>query len=403
MWDALRLDVRHSFRSLRRAPTFSWIVIVTLALAVGATTAVGSLLNALVLRTLAVPSPEQLVALSALDPRTNVSGYFYADTFKTYRSAQRSFVQMSMYSGGGLRRVETPGGVFDAWTAGVSPAYFDIVGARLSAGRFFTDSDDAVVMISEEFRRRIFGNGPAIGETIKVDAVPATVIGVAADSFGLEVDGTTDLIAPFTLMRATGDNPFRPARSANVVGRLAPGVSIDGARAELAALWPSIQAATLPTTLSGTEREALLRQRVGVTPLASGFSALRPRFGTTLGMLLGMMGMLLAVASANLAGLTLARSLARRHQVAIRLALGGSPLRVFWQLLIDGILLSSVAFAAAVPLAWAIVQWVRATLMAGLRTDKFPTVTPDAGVLAATALLTLLIGLAMGIVSAWRL
>jgi predicted permease len=403
MWDALRLDVRHSFRSLRRAPTFSLIVIVTLALAVGATTAVGSLLNALVFRTLAVPSPEQLVALSALEPRANVSGYFYADTFNAYRSAQRSFAQMSMYSGGGLRRVETPGGAFDASTESVSPTYFDIVGARLSAGRFFTDSDDAVVVISEGFRRRIFGNGPAVGETITVDAVPATVIGVAADSFvGLQSDGTTDLVAPFALMRATGDNPSRPARSANVVGRLAPGVSIGAARAELVALWPSIQSATLPTTVPAPEREALLRQRVDVTPLASGFSALRTRFGTTLGMLLGMMGMLLAVACANLAGLTLARSLTRRHQVAIRLALGGSPLRVFWQLLIDGILLSAVAFAGAVPLAWAIVQWVRPTLMAGLLIGKFPAVTPDAGVLAATALLTLLIGLAMGVVSAWR-
>jgi MacB-like periplasmic core domain len=154
VWDALRLDVRHSFRSLRRAPTFSLIVIVTLALAVGATTAVGSLLNALIVRRLAVPSPEQLVALSALEPRANVSGYFYADTFNAYRSAQRSFAQMSMYSGGGLRRVETPGSVFDASTESVSPTYFDIVGARLSAGRFFTDSDDAVVVISEGFRDR---------------------------------------------------------------------------------------------------------------------------------------------------------------------------------------------------------------------------------------------------------
>src|SRR5262249_7427325 len=164
MWDALRLDVRHSFRSLRRAPTFSLIVVVTLTVAMGATTAVGSLLNALVFRTLDVPSPEQLVALSALDPRANLMGYFYADTFKAYSSAQRSFAQMTMYSGGGLRRVETRSGVFDARTAGVSPAYFDIVGARQAAGRFFTDSDDAVV-VSEEFRRRIFGNGPAIGET----------------------------------------------------------------------------------------------------------------------------------------------------------------------------------------------------------------------------------------------
>ena len=110
MWDALRLDVRHSFRGLRRAPTFSLIVIVTLTLAVGATAAVGSLLNALVLRTLAVPSPEQLVALSALEPRANLEGYFYADTFKAYRAAQRSFAQMSMYSGGGILRVEARSG-----------------------------------------------------------------------------------------------------------------------------------------------------------------------------------------------------------------------------------------------------------------------------------------------------
>jgi hypothetical protein len=112
------------------------IVIVTLALAVGATTALGSLLNALVLRKLAVPSPEQLVALSALEPRTNVDGYFYVDTFNAYRVTQRSFADMSMYSGGGLLRVETHSGVVeDASTEAVSPSYFDIVGARLSAGR----------------------------------------------------------------------------------------------------------------------------------------------------------------------------------------------------------------------------------------------------------------------------
>jgi len=328
VWDALRLDVRHSFRSLRRAPTFSLIVVVTLALAVGATTAVGSLLNALVLRTLAVPSPEQLVALSALEPRANVPGYFYADTFKAYRSAQRSFAQMSMYSGGGLLRVETRAGVFDASTEAVSPDYFDIVGARPSAGRFFSESDDAVVVFSEGFRQRVFGDGPGIGEAIKVNGVPATVIGVAAQGFdGLQFDGTTDIVLPLALSRsASGDPaaPVGPFRSRNVVGRLARGVSIDAARAELLARWPSIQSATLPVTVPEPERDALLRQRLDAAPLASGFSGLRSRYGTTLRVLLGLMGMLLAVACANLAGLTLARSLTRRHQVAIRLALGGS-------------------------------------------------------------------------------
>src|SRR5215510_4530428 len=203
MWDALRLDVRHSFRSLRRAPTFSLIVIVTLALAVGATVAVGSLLNALVLRPLAAPSPEQLVALSALEPRANVEGYFYADTFKAYRAAQRSFAQMSMYAGGGILRVEARSGVFeDAWTEAVSPSYFDLVGARPSAGRFFAESDDAGVVISEGFRRHIFGEDLGVGEAIKVNGEPATVIGVAADGFdGLQFDGTFDIIVPFALMR----------------------------------------------------------------------------------------------------------------------------------------------------------------------------------------------------------
>ena len=401
MWDALRLDVRHSFRSVRRAPAFSLIVVVTLALAVGATTAVGSLLNALVLRTLAVPNPEQLVAVSALEPRTNVSGYFYADTFKAYRTAQRSFAQMSMYSGGGLVRIEARSGVFDASTEAVSPNYFDMVGARPSAGRFFSESDDVVVVISEECRRRIFGDGPAVGEAIKVNAVPATVIGVAADGFdGLQLDVTTDIILPLTVMRSVSGDPSRPVRSGYVVGRLARGVSIDTARAELLASWPSIQSATLPAALPEPDREALLRQRLDVAPLAAGFSALRIRYGTTLAVLLGLTGMLVAVACANLAGLTLARSLTRRHQVAIRLALGGSVRRVFWQLLLDGLLLSAVALAVAIPLAWGIIRAVTASLMVGLL--KFPTVTPDARVLAAAALLTVVIGLAVGVVSAWR-
>ena len=114
------------------------------------------------------------------------------------------------------------------------------------------------------------------------------------------------------------------------------------------------------------------------------------------------MGILLAVACANLAGLTLARSLGRRHQVAIRLALGGRPRRVFWQLLVDGLLLSVVAFAAALPLAWGIIRAVTASLLFGRTSSKFLTLTPDAGVIAATALLTVSLGLAVGVVPAWQ-
>src|SRR4029453_681471 len=216
MGDALPLDVRHSFRSLRRAPTFSLIVIFTLAISVGATAALGSLLNALVFRTLAVPSPGQLVALSAFEPRASVEGYFYAETVNAYRASQRSFSQMTLYAGGGLSRVEVAGAhaaVFEnAVTDTVSPDYFDMVGARASSGRFFSESDDAVVVISEEYRRRLFGNASGVGEVIKVDTVPATVIGVAADGFhGLRSDNGFDIIGPYGLRPAgPGAPPPQP-------------------------------------------------------------------------------------------------------------------------------------------------------------------------------------------------
>jgi predicted permease len=154
--------------------------------------------------------------------------------------------------------------------------------------------------------------------------------------------------------------------------------------------------------LPETERQALLRQRLTVAPLASGFSALRDRYGTTLWVLLALTGILLAVACANLAGLMLARSLTRRHTVAIRLALSGSARRVFWQMLVDGILLSTVAFAIALPFAWGIIRVVTASLVSPRGPATFPSGTPEAGVIAATALLTMGIGLAIGVVSAWQ-
>jgi putative ABC transport system permease protein len=408
MWDALCLDVRQSVRGLQRTPTFSVFVVLTLTLAVSATVAIGSLLNALVFRTLPVDNPRQLVALSAFDPRAGVEGYFYAESVDAYRASQRSLAQMSLYLSAGIARVEVTGaraGAFENAVAEVvSPGYFDVIGVRAAAGRFFDESDDGVVVISESYRRRLFGDASAIGEVVTLDAVPVTIIGVTADGFGgLQSDSQVDLILPFTVMRAVrGGDPSTPIRSKQVVARLARNVSIDTARAELLARWPLVQAATLPGVLPASERQALLQQRVTVASLASGFSGLRERYATTLWVLLALTGVLLAVACANLAGLTLARSLMRRHQVAIRLALGGSLSRVFWQQLIDGILLSTVAFMGALPLSWGIIRVVSAALVTPRGPARLPSMTPDAGVIAATALLTIGIGVAIGTLSAWR-
>ena len=277
MWDALWLDVRHSVRSLRAAPTFSVFVIVTLTLAVGATAAIGSLLNALVLRTLAVPNPSQLVELSAFDPIASVEGDFYAETINAYRTSQRSFAEMSLYARGSIARVEVTGaraGVFENAAAEiVSPGYFDVVGLRAAAGRFFDESDAAAVVISESYGRRLFCDASAVGEVIKLNAVPVTVIGIAADGFGgLQFDSSFDFIVPFAVMQAVrGRDLSTPIQSSHAVARLAGGVSMDAAQAELLARWTAVQAATLPASLPETERESLLRQRVSVTSLARGF------------------------------------------------------------------------------------------------------------------------------------
>lgn len=124
-----------------------------------------------------------------------MDGYFYADTFNTFRASQRSFEQMSMYPGRGILRVETRSGVFeDAVTEAVSPNCFDTVGARPSARRFFDDSDAVVVVISEAYRRRIFGDAIGIREAITFNGVPPTVIGIADGFDGLRFDVTVDTL-----------------------------------------------------------------------------------------------------------------------------------------------------------------------------------------------------------------
>lgn len=141
MWDALRVDVRHSLRGLRRSPGFTLAVILTVALAIGATTTIGSLLNAIVLRRVSATDPDRLVSISTADIRTNQAGPLYPDTFVAYRAAQPSFSEMSMYWSG-LLRVEARSGTADGVFEGVSPEYFDLLGARAAAGRFLASVDD---------------------------------------------------------------------------------------------------------------------------------------------------------------------------------------------------------------------------------------------------------------------
>lgn len=404
MWDALRADVRHSLRGLRRTPGFTVVVIVTVALAIGATTTIGSLLNAIVLRTISAADPDRLVSISAVDIRTNRARPLYADAFAAYRAAQHCLSAMSMYSTG-LLRVETRSATADGVSEGVTPAYFDLLGARVAAGRFFTDADspnEAVAVISDRFRQRVFGKGAAvIGETVKMDGKPVTIVGVTAPGFdGLQFDSGADLFLPIALARSlSGDTGS--LRASYFVGRMRPGVTVDQARAELRALWPAIQEASVPSSLPAAEQQALRSQRIEVEPLVSGFSGLRRQYGTSLVALIGLAGMLLAIGCVNLAGLLLARSLARRHQIAVRFALGASGGRIVQQILIDGVLLALGGLVASLPFAWWTIRAVTAEMTIARGTPLLQSLTPDARVLGGATLLTLLVGLVIGVLPAW--
>ncbi len=407
MWDALCVDARHSLGGLRRSLSFTLVVILTVALAIGATTTVGSLLNAIVLRTVSATDPDRLVSISATDIRANQPGYVYADTFVAYRPAQHSFSAMSMYSGGGLLRVDAHSATADGIVEGVTPEYFDVLGARLSAGRFFTDGDDAaapVVVISDRFRKRVFGdNAAVIGETVKLNAKPVTIVGVAAPGFdGLQFDGGADLFLPIAVLRTISSDPTRPLRSINVVGRLAPGTTVAQARAELLARWPAIQGATLPPSFSAAEQQALRSQRIDVESLASGFSTLRRQYGPSLVVLIALTAVLLAIGCVNLAGLLLARSLGRRHQFAVKLALGAGRGRIIQQVVVDGVLLALGGLVASLPFAWWTTRTLTAMLTVGRGTPMLHSMTPDARVLGVATLVTFLIGLVIGLLPAWR-
>jgi predicted permease len=410
MLDALWIDIRHSLRGLRRSPGFSLVAIATFALAVGANTAIFSLLNAIVLRAVPVSDPDRLVAISTTDTQTKQPGFIYADTYTAFRVQQRSFATLSMYSGGFFLRIEARGAAVYAGVEAVTPEYFALVGARLAAGRFLTDVDNApagagtpVVVITDRLWQRIFGgDSRAVGETLKIEGTPVTIVGVTAPRFyGLQTDSGSDLFVPLSVYRTVAGDP-KPVRARNVIGRLAPGVTIEQARAEVLARWPAIQTAMVPSSLPPAEQRSVRSQRVAVGSVATGFSGLRRFYGTSLVVLVGLTAILLAIGCVNLTGLLLARGLARHHQFAVRLALGAGRARLFQQSLVDGLLLAVCGLAVALPLAWWSSQVLTAMITFARNAPLLRPMTPDVRVLAIATAVAIITGLLVGILPAWR-
>ncbi len=404
--DALRLDARLSLRRLRQTPGLTFTVVVTIVLVLGANVTIFSLLDAVVLRKVAVTSPHELVAISATDAKTNQPGYFYFDTVKDYRSSQQSFAQLAMYNGGGTLRVEPIGGpVIDLGVEAVSHEYFGLADVQPAAGRLLTTQDDSgppTIVVSHRLSERLFGEASqAVAKTLPINGVPVTVVGVVERGFtGLAFDAGADLFVSFSTLRALLTNPNPAIRSPNLIGRLAPGVSIDQARAELSGRWPAIQSGNIGSVPAAV-RAAVLAQGVKIDPLANGFSGLRRQYGGALTVLMGLAMVLLVVGVINLSGLLLARGLTRNHEVAVQSALGATGSRLLQQSLLDGLFLALAGLLFALPIAWWLTDQAAPMLMARALPLQ-QTLAPTFPVFAVAALTTIVVGLLIAALPARR-
>ncbi|PYT98426.1 MAG: multidrug ABC transporter substrate-binding protein [Acidobacteria bacterium] len=416
-------DLRFGLRMLRKNLGFTAIAVLTLGLGIGANTAIFSLVDQLVLRLLPVQDPQRVVVLSGV-------GNFYGDSqyqgatspmsypmYQDIRDRNQVFVQVmcqrqqdftvSISSEGEAVRGEL-----------VSGNYFPLLGIQPALGRLLEGKDtlyagtDPVVVLSYSYwMNRFGGDRQVIGRRIRVNKYPLTIVGVVRPGFGgLEPSLPTSIFVPITMAPVIlPDYDFgrrffdRRLRWANVYGRLKPGVTIAQVKTGLQALFQQILEMEVrqPDFRHATpyDKEQFLKMRLDVIPGGQGNAMLRRLYQKPLWVLMCVAGLVLVIACANIAALLLARAAARQKEIAVRLAIGSSRLRIAQQLITESILLATVGAAAGTAVAVAIIRGLLAFLPSELSGYDISS-SPDLGMLGFSMLLALATGLAFGSVPA---
>ena len=423
--ESIGRDLRYAMRSLKSRPAFTLTVIATLALGIGANTAIFTLVDALLLRPLPVSHPEQLVIVG--DPtqvnNNNVGAPLTAFvSFLLYRDVRaRNTVFTDMYANGWSGPIDVSiGSGADAAAEQphvrfVTGNFFSVLGVPPYAGRTFTAAEDqtpgqdpVAVLTYDYWQRRFSGSRAAIGSVMRVNDVSVTIIGVTPPGFRGDIIGQPlDFWLPMMM-----DPVIQPRMNLLndrgwswlvMMGRLKPGATLEQARREVSA----IEANAVREQLAGrdlTQFEQVLKQTpVHVVPGARGFSERRAEYGKALWVLMAAVGLVILVVCANVSSLMLARTVARRREMTVRMTLGAGRGRLIQQLLVEGAVLAVVSSVLGLFAARWGTRVLLATASASSATNPIAIDTaPDARVLAYTAAMTLASVLLFGLLPALR-
>jgi predicted permease len=414
-------DLKLAVRGLFRSPLFSIVAILSLALGIGANTAIFTLIDQILLRKLPVKNPEELVMLYQSGPHNGSNMGDRMHSYPIYQEYQKRAEPLAEVA---ARRLADASVSVDNQTERVdiemvSGNFFTMLGVAPAAGRVFNSQEDdqiyeghPVVVISYDYWARRFNTDPsAVGKKILVNNYPMTIVGVSAQGFaGIDPTRSPQMRVPILMkpvivpewawLRMSDER----SRWVHVFARLKPGYTVETAKGPLQGLFMQIRQheMTLPgaKTWSPYIRERFMTGQLNVQKADIGYSPLRNDFSTALVVLMVMVGLVLLIACANVANLLIARGFMRQREIAVRLSLGATRGQLVRQLLTESVLLSLVGGTLGIALSVALTQGLVALIPQ--QQPLLITPTPDLRILTFTFSLTLLTGVVFGLLPALR-